>query len=207
MQVFLVRHGQTQWNVEGLLQGSSDIPLTALGRRQAESAAAALVGRVGDHPIIVASPLERARHTAHALADRLRVDVVVDDRLRERAYGVWEGVTPEERQRRWPDEVALWHAHGDPMLPGFEEHSAVQSRMIAGIEDWTDKAEEQGCTLVAFAHGSCIRVGLHGLLDLPLTHRTLGNLGNTAWSQLARRERGDWTLDRHNVTAETVAIA
>ncbi|GMA34359.1 histidine phosphatase family protein [Demequina litorisediminis] len=154
MQVFLVRHGQTQWNVEGLLQGSSDIPLTALGRRQAESAAAALVGRVGDNPIIVASPLERARHTAHALADRLRVDVVVDDRLRERAYGVWEGVTPEERQRRWPDEVALWHAHGDPMLPGFEEHSAVQSRMIAGVEDWTDKAEEQGRTLVAFAHGS-----------------------------------------------------
>lgn len=207
MQVFVLRHGQTQWNVEGLLQGSSDIALTDLGREQAEGAAAALVKRVGERPLIVSSPLERARHTAHALADRLGLDVEVDERLRERAYGAWEGITPEEREERWPDEVAAWRGNGEPRLPGFENHDSVQSRMVAGLEDWADRAEADGRTLVAVAHGSCARVGLHGLLGLPLTHRTIGNLGNTAWSELTRRSRGEWTLDRHNVSASTVGVA
>ncbi len=207
MQAFLVRHGQTQWNVEGLLQGSSDIPLTELGLEQAQVAAAALSTRVGERPLIVASPLERALHTAHALGDRMGIEVHSDDRLRERAYGVWEGITPEERERRWPDEVVRWKTHGDAPIPGFENHDLVLSRMVAGLEDWADRAEEEGRTLVAFAHGSCIRVGLHGLLDLPLEHRTIGNLGNAAWAQLTRRERGAWTLDRHHVTAATVAAA
>ncbi|WP_062079101.1 histidine phosphatase family protein [Demequina globuliformis] len=206
MQVYLVRHGQTEWNVKGLLQGSSDIPLTEEGRQQATRAAQALARRIGPQPIIVTSPLERARHTAQALADVVGVDVTVDDRLRERAYGAWEGITPQERESQWAEEVAVWRNHGEPNVPGFELHDAVRTRMVAALEEAAESASA-GSAVVAFAHGSCARVGLHGLLGIPLTHRTIGNLGNTAWSQLTRRGRGDWTLDRHNVTAAFIEAA
>ncbi|WP_061962445.1 histidine phosphatase family protein [Demequina flava] len=203
MQVYLVRHGQTEWNVQGLLQGASDIALTDEGRRQADSAAHALAQRIGDEPTIISSPLTRAQHTAHALGDLIGAEVHVDDRLRERAYGVWEGITPEERASQWPEQLATWHAHGNPDIPGFEVHDLVRARMVECLEEWAD-AVEPGRTLVAFSHGSSARVGLQGLLHLPLEHRTLGNLGNTAWSRLSRRDRGDWTLERHNVTADLV---
>lgn len=203
MQVYVVRHGQTEWNVKGLLQGASDIELSDEGRRQAQVCAQALSHRVGDNPLVVTSPLVRARDTAQALADRMNVEVNVDDRLRERAYGAWEGITPEERAREWPTQMEQWRAYGNPDLPGFEVHDLVSARMVEALEEWADACGEDR-TLVAFSHGSSARVGLQGLLRLSLDHRTLGNLGNTAWSRLTRRSRGDWTLDRHNVTADAV---
>ncbi|WP_084103191.1 histidine phosphatase family protein [Demequina sp. NBRC 110056] len=204
MRVFVVRHGQTTWNVEGLLQGSSDVPLTALGHSQAVASAKVLGRIVGPGATIASSPLTRALHTAEAIGQVLGVAPVPDDRLRERAYGVWEGITPEARLAGWPDEVREWRAHGNPHLEGFEQHDSVRARMVEAIEEWADAATGP---LVIVTHGSSGRVGLQGLLGLSLEHRTLGNLGNAAWSRLARRGRGEWTLERHNVTPDLVGTA
>ena len=203
-RLFVVRHGETEWNALGLLQGAVDIPLADAGREQARSAALALARLVSPDAVVVSSPLSRAHDTALALGAVLGAPVAVDDRLRERAYGVWEGITAEAREAGWPEELAEWHAHGNPHIEGFEVHDVVATRMVAAMEEWAAKAPRD---LVVFTHGSSGRIGVMGLLGLPLDHRTLGNLGNTCWSQLRLRDSGQWTLDRHNVSAATLGPA
>lgn len=200
-RLFIVRHGETEWNKLGLLQGSSEIPLADAGREQALQMALALSGLVSPDAVLVSSPLSRAHHTGLALGARLGLPVAVDERLRERAYGVWEGITPEAREEGWPQAVADWHAHGNPHIEGFEVHADVSARMVEAIEEWADRAPSD---LVVFSHGSSARIGMMGLLGLPLTHRTLGNLGNTCWSRLRRRPDGTWTLERHNVWVDVL---
>ena len=200
-RLFIVRHGETEWNALGLLQGAVDIPLSDAGREQAARAASALAQLVSPDAVLVASPLSRAHDTGLALGAALGAPVAVDARLRERAYGVWEGITPEEREERWPVEVAEWHAHGNPGIEGFEVHDLVRERMVAAVDEWVARAPGD---VVMFSHGSSARIGIMGLLGLPLDHRTLGNLGNTRWSVLSRGESGSWTLLRHNIGVESL---
>jgi len=200
-RLFIVRHGETEWNKLGLLQGSSEIPLADAGREQARHMASALSRLVMPDAVLVSSPLSRAHDTGLALGNELGLPVALDDRLRERAYGVWEGITPEAREEGWPAEVEAWHAHGNPHIEGFEVHEDVAARMVAAIEEWAERAPSD---LIVFSHGSSARIGMMGLLGLPLTHRTLGNLGNTCWSRLRRRPDDTWTLERHNVWVDVL---
>jgi len=200
-RLFIVRHGETEWNALGLLQGAVDIALSDAGRDQAARAATALAGMVSPDAVLVSSPLSRAHDTGLALGAVLGLPVAVDDRLRERAYGVWEGITPEEREEKWPAEVAKWHDHGNPGIEGFEVHELVRARMVESIEEWIAKSPSD---LVVFTHGSSARIGMMGLLGLSLDHRTLGNLGNTCWSRLRKRPEGAWTLERHNVWVDAL---
>jgi broad specificity phosphatase PhoE len=93
--LLLVRHGETDWNAEGKLQGHSDRPLNDFGRRQAT----ALADRLEDEDIaaIYSSDLVRAKETAEILGARVGVPVVVDPDLREKNWGTWEGLTGDER--------------------------------------------------------------------------------------------------------------
>ncbi|NLD95435.1 MAG: histidine phosphatase family protein, partial [Fibrobacter sp.] len=101
MKLGFVRHGQTQWNLEGRLQGSSDIPLNQTGRAQA--AAAVQVLGTGRWDAIVSSPLSRARETAQIIADGLGLELgPAYDLLVERDYGQGEGVVESEALQRWP---------------------------------------------------------------------------------------------------------
>jgi 2,3-bisphosphoglycerate-dependent phosphoglycerate mutase len=93
--LLLVRHGETDWNAEGRLQGHTDRPLNEYGRAQAEKLARQLEG--DGIAAIYASDLVRARETAEILARRLGVAVTVDPDLREKNWGNWEGLTPDER--------------------------------------------------------------------------------------------------------------
>lgn len=200
-RVFIVRHGETEWNALGLLQGSSEIPLSDAGREQAQQMATALATLVSPGAVLVSSPLSRAHDTGLALGSVLDAPVAVDERLRERAYGPWEGITPEARAEGWPQQVRDWHEGGNPHLDGFEVHDVVAARMVEAIEEWAAKAPGD---LVVFSHGSAARIGMMGLLGLALHHRTLGNLGNTCWSRLRRRPDGRWTLERHNVWVDVL---
>ena len=92
-----MRHGETDWNAEGRLQGHSDRPLNGHGREQARALADRLAGAAID--ALYASDLARARETAEIVGARLGLPVVVDADLREKDWGSWEGLTPAEREQ------------------------------------------------------------------------------------------------------------
>jgi broad specificity phosphatase PhoE len=94
-ELLLVRHGETDWNAEGKLQGHTDRPLNDYGRRQAQALADRLAGQ--EIEAVYASDLSRARETAEILGEKLGLAVVVDPDLREKNWGNWEGLTSEER--------------------------------------------------------------------------------------------------------------
>ena len=94
-ELLLVRHGETDWNAEGKLQGHTDRPLNDYGRRQAQALADKLAGESID--AVYASDLSRARETAEILGEKLGLTVAVDPDLREKNWGNWEGLTSDER--------------------------------------------------------------------------------------------------------------
>src|SRR5688500_9075185 len=99
--ILLVRHGETDWNLERRVQGHSDRPLNDTGRRQAIELATAL----GDEPVdaIYSSDLVRAHETARILAERRGLGVTVIPELREKSFGTWEGLTDREVLQRFPE--------------------------------------------------------------------------------------------------------
>ncbi len=94
-ELVLVRHGETDWNAAGRLQGHTDRPLSDYGREQARRLAEELAGEEFD--AIYASDLTRARETAEIVGEALHLPVIVDPDLREKNWGNWEGLTSTER--------------------------------------------------------------------------------------------------------------
>jgi ribonuclease H / adenosylcobalamin/alpha-ribazole phosphatase len=128
----LLRHGQTVLSAEKRYAGTTDVPLTALGVRQAAAVAERLAAGAGPETI-VASPLLRARTTADAVAARCGVPVVLDEGLRETDFGAWEGLTFAEVRERWPAELAAWLADPAVAPPGGESFAVVADRVTDAL--------------------------------------------------------------------------
>ncbi|MGY3037777.1 broad specificity phosphatase PhoE [Bradyrhizobium sp. USDA 4354] len=158
--IYFLRHGETEWNALGRLQGTKDVPLNARGRGQAVHAASVLADlfkREGkDRAALpyVSSPLGRARQTMELVRGKLELppaDYSLDDRLREIGYGVWEGLTLAESESSDPDVYARRLADKWTVAPsGGETYAAVQLRML----DWY---ESLLVDTVAVAHGGTCR--------------------------------------------------
>ncbi|HMM93045.1 histidine phosphatase family protein [Bradyrhizobium sp.] len=158
--IYYIRHGETSWNAQGRLQGTRDIALNDLGRRQAVHAGAILAdifkreGRDASALPFVASPLSRARTTMELVRGTLELplqDYALDDRLREIGYGVWEGSTLAEMQAADPVLYARRLTAKWTMAPeGGETYAEVQQRM----QDWYDSLHAD---TVAVAHGGTAR--------------------------------------------------
>ena len=114
-RILLVRHGETDWNASGRIQGHSDTPLNAAGRQQAQRAAQ----RLAPEPVraLYSSDLARAFETATIIGEPLGLTVVTSPRLRERQYGAWEGLTSAEIQARYPEQFAMWRARSTDFAP------------------------------------------------------------------------------------------
>ncbi len=115
----LLRHGETPLTPEKRFSGSggTDPSLSAVGREQAERAAAAFAAR-GTIQAIVSSPLKRCQETAHTVAARLGLDVHLEEGLRETDFGAWEGLTFGEVRERHPEELNAWLASPKAAPPG-----------------------------------------------------------------------------------------
>ncbi|OGB20418.1 MAG: phosphoglycerate mutase [Burkholderiales bacterium RIFCSPLOWO2_02_FULL_57_36] len=107
-EILLIRHGETEWNAVKRLQGHLDIALNAEGERQAAALGQALLDETLD--VIVASDLQRAMQTAHAIAQPRGMTIQADPGLRERCYGAFEGVMYSEIEERFPEAYATWQA-------------------------------------------------------------------------------------------------
>ncbi|MFE3737168.1 bifunctional RNase H/acid phosphatase [Streptomyces sp. NPDC059134] len=132
----LLRHGETALTPDKRFSGSggTDPELSAIGRRQADAIAAALAAR-GTVQDIVSSPLRRCRETAQAVADRLGLDVRIEEGLRETHFGAWEGLTFGEVQERYPDDLTAWLASPDVEPTGGGESFATVGRRVAAARD------------------------------------------------------------------------
>ena len=158
--IYYIRHGETAWNALGRLQGAQDIPLNDLGRRQATEAGFILGdlltrdGRAQAQLAFVASPLGRARATMELVRGALDIaphDYAIDDRLREIAYGTWEGSTLAEAQAADPVLFAKRQSEKWTVpAPGGESYVDVERRM----RDWYG---ELRADTVAVAHGGTAR--------------------------------------------------
>lgn len=139
--LLLVRHGETDWNAEGRLQGHSDRPLSEYGRRQARQLAEELEG--DEVEAIYSSDLARARETAEIVGERLGIPVVLEPALREKDWGTWEGLTAVERDR--VEFVG-------------ESTEAHQERMLRALRRITERHPGDGRVLVVTHGGSMRRV-------------------------------------------------
>jgi broad specificity phosphatase PhoE len=196
-RVLLLRHGETDWNATGRLQGSTDVPMNARGLEQAGAAARALGARLPKETVIVSSPLVRARATAEALAAVTGATIAYDDRMKERSYGAWEGMTAAEREEHDPVEVARWHLGLEPRIEGYEDHVSVTSRAVACIEEHAT----DGAVVVFVGHGSTSRLAVRTLMSLPLDGWNIGPLGNASWAEFERASDGEWRLLSYNIGA------
>ena len=188
-RLILVRHGETDWNVQHRLQGASDIPLNDNGRAQARAAAPELA-RIAPVTRIVSSDLSRAFETATIIADAMGAQVVTDARWRERSYGVWEGLPEDVRESDHPEDHHRWVSGLEPNVEGYEFNATVRDRALAAIEELT----ATGGTHVVVSHGSTTRVVMGALLGLELGSHGVGNLGNAQWVELTKQGEGPWIL-------------
>lgn len=202
-RVFLLRHGQTDWNAARRLQGSTDIPLNDLGRGQARAMAQVLAPQLSAGARVVSSPLSRAHETATILAAVLDSPVTADARLAERSFGLWEGTTVEQREASHPEDVHRWHSGEEPRIEGYETHTVLAKRLGAAL---TEHASADGSDLVVVSHGSALRMALASVLGLDHTdgpsRRSIEPLGNACWSELDFAPSAEWTLLAHNVSVE-----
>jgi len=185
----LIRHGQTDWNRDTRIQGTTDIPLNDVGRAQARDAAATLRAHLDPaHPVlVVASDLARARETAEIISGALDLPApAVYPALRERAYGEAEGLSTAEFHRRWGD----WHS---AVVPGAETRAQLRERALQAlrtvVRDVRERTAPAAASVVVVTHGAFIREVLGHATggELPLAGERVVN--GAGYRMLVERDR------------------
>ena len=134
MQVVLVRHGATDWNLQGRCQGSTDRDLSEVGLRQAAQTSALLSGE--QFHAIYSSNLRRARQTAEVLSQPHNLPVMIEDGVRELDHGDLEGLTFNEIKNNYAEFLTRWRSEpGELRVPGGERLSDVASRAWQGLNE------------------------------------------------------------------------
>ena len=147
-KVYLVRHGQTAWNVGEIFRGRADIPLDETGRREVHLAGEAL--RDETLHAVYSSPLSRSMETAENIAKFQNLPVTPLDAIIDISYGEWEGLENQEVQQKYPDLHSLWLS--DPhkiRFPKGETLDEVRSRAMAALENLLVKHNDENFVLVA----------------------------------------------------------
>jgi broad specificity phosphatase PhoE len=197
VKLFLVRHGETDWNKLGRFQGQNGVALNQRGLAQAKDTARAAIAW---QPIaLYSSPLCRTMQVAQEISRLVGVAVIPELRLQELDLGELDGVTGEEMQSGWPQVYDTWR--NEPaivVLPGGESLAQLQERAWQAITD-LEQAHRGDDIVVVISHNFTIRAICSKLLGMPLAnfHRTYLSLGSV--SVIESGQRG-WRLLSYNST-------
>lgn len=162
----LLRHGETPHTIEKRFSGTRfDPPLSERGQGQARAAAKHLAS-VGGTDVIVASPLQRARQTAQAVADELGLEVMVDDDLRECDFGDWDGLTFAEARAQAGDALSRWLSNPEIAPPGGESLLQLAARVAEAQQRILDANTGRGVLIVA--HVGSIKMLIREALGAPI---------------------------------------
>jgi glucosyl-3-phosphoglycerate phosphatase len=203
-RLILLRHGQTDFNVDGRMQGHIDSHLTDAGHEQAAEAAPVLASLAPDR--LVSSDLRRAVDTAEVVGAACGLPVKFDSRLRETHLGLWQGHTVAEIERDYPGATATWRSDPGWAPPEGESRIDVVARSRPVVDELdAEFADSDGVseTVLLVAHGGLIAGLVTGLMDLPPSvWPSFGGLGNCRWAVLARRDdHPRWRLAGYNIGA------
>ncbi|KEK25863.1 histidine phosphatase family protein [Bacillus gaemokensis] len=188
-EICLVRHGQTDWNFQEIIQGREDIPLNEVGKKQASQSAAALQLAAWD--VIISSPLIRAQETAQAIGDAVGIhSIILDERFVERDFG--------EASGKPVSTVRQLIAEGN--VEGMEKDEKIVDRCFAALKD-VAKIHE-GKRVIIVAHSHAIKAILHAISPDEITFKT--PLKNACISYV-KEENGSWNVLEYNI-AEHICI-
>lgn len=201
MRLFVIRHARTAWNDEGRAQGHTDIPLDAEGQKQAEALAASFSH--GDAVRIVSSDLARCRQTAEPLARKLGLELEINPTLRERSFGDHEGMAYDavasliqhQRENEHTDRFRTRPPNGE----SFED---LWNRTLPFVRSLFEETRDT----VVVTHGGTSSVLMAQLLQGNLETLRAFRFGNTAVSELHRRDEGSFLLVRYSDLSHLSAL-
>lgn len=198
MEIYLIRHGETESNKERRYLGWTESPLSELGLRQAEAVGHYLASRGGIDELYC-SDLNRALHTARVIGAGCGLKPIITPLLREIHFGQWEGLTFDEIEKEWGSAISHWL--DDPFhkaAPGGESLKDVCDRMCEFLTT-VSEATADGKRIVAVSHGGSIRAILFNILNLNRSAFWDIKVDNAS-ATLIRRIEGDFAVDYYNRT-------
>lgn len=184
-KLYLIRHGESEWNILSKVQGQNNVNLTKKGIEQAAKAAERLSKEKIDE--IYSSDLDRAYDTAKIIADKLKLDVKKLQELREIKFGVWEGLTSSEIKENYKNEHMIWMTEPHKLqLPEAERLIDVQERMLKGVNKLMKENKDKNILIVS--HGSAIKALILGILDIDLSSYNKISIGNVGLTIIEYRD-------------------
>ena len=191
-RLVLIRHGETEWNRAGRIQGyHADSALTDTGREQVRALALRLAREGID--ALYSSNAGRARDTAEPIAAATRLPVIFDKGLRERNYGVFEGYSFSEIETAFAAEYAMFRTRDPHYVPPQGESAAqFRDRILATLE--AIAAGANGRRVAVVTHGGVLGVMYRHAMDIPLETRRGYSLANASLNHF-RFAAGRWVLD------------
>ncbi len=187
-RLYLVRHGETEWNKAKRTQGSTDTHLTSSGMWQAERVAERLEKE--KISFLYSSDLKRAYCTARAVGDRLGLEVITSPDFREMNLGKWEGKTIEDIKNEFQEVYTTWRSRPhEAVIPGGEKLVMVQERALKGVYGIVKRHPGEKIALVS--HGILIKTLVFGLLDIDLVFFRRIRIDNGAVSIIDFKEEGN----------------
>ena len=200
MKIMLVRHGLTEWNNLGKMQGSSNVQLSPDGLHQARLLAAHCPFHTAD--AIYSSPLARAETTAMILSNKFNIHVQIVPELRETCFGDWEGKFLRDIAKDDPINFEKFFMQPEELkIPNAETFKQTQLRAMDAVQKIIDKhSAEKNSHIIIVAHGAVNRTILCSFLDMPLNKMWSIAQFNTAVNIL-REDDGNWIVELMNSTA------
>ncbi|MED1201658.1 histidine phosphatase family protein [Heyndrickxia acidicola] len=180
-KICLIRHGETEWNATGRIQGSTDIPLNEKGMEQAGKCRDAL--KAGEWDVIITSPLTRAKQTATIINEALGMEIVEMEYFAERYFGDAEGMTLQERMVHYPTRE----------YPNQEDSLSFSKRVVEGMNKINENFKDKRVLLVA--HGAVIHRILTELSEGRF--QTVSHLNNACFSHVHYRDN-KWNIIEYN---------
>ena len=195
--IYIVRHGQTEWNLLGKTQGHGNSDLTPKGIEQAELLADSMTKYPIDY--IYSSDLGRAYQTAEIIGNKLNIDVEKTAALREMNFGTWEGRIIKDIIEEDPELYKMWR--NEPHLakiPQGETLSQIKERTDAFIKEINEKYD--GKHIVLVTHSLCARIMLLSFLDSDVKNIYRINQANTALNIIELRDYGPVVMKMNDTT-------
>ena len=197
-RIFLIRHGETEWNKLGRLQGNSDVKLSPEGIRQAQL----MAEKTPFLPVdaVYSSDLQRAVNTAKILAGRFNLPVTTKPGLRETNFGEWEGKVISKLLEEFPDAFGNFFIKPDKLHPpNGETFLQCQARVMNALDEII--AEHENQNVIVVSHGAAIRLAICAALDIRIRKMWSISQFNTALNVLIAEDGLFFTVELMNDTA------